>query len=209
MKISILTIVVFVAASTTTGVCAQNGDGGIAVYRDVDGSAVVSRNGGVSGAATRDGGERKFIFSTSLGMGVPLDGYSETPLTWQVSGLRRLSDRWAVGVGTGLSFYGKTLLPVFGDIRYQIGRQRRFTPYTELVAGYSFALSGGANGSMLLSTSVGVTYPLSTRLKLQLGVGCEMQGLERLRTSSDSYFIRSFTEKVNRNTLSVRLGVLF
>ena len=154
-------------------------------------------------------GENKFAVATTLGVGVSLGGIPKTPITWQVLGYYRLTDRWAVGTGTGLSFYEKMLIPVFGDVRYQIGRERRLTPYVELAAGYSFAPSGSANGGLFLNPSVGVQFPLKNRLKLQLAVGYELQKLERLRTSSDAYFNKAFAEKLNHNSLSIRFGVLF
>ncbi len=154
-------------------------------------------------------GENKFVFATAFGTGVSLGGIPNTPITWQVLGYYNLTDRWAVGAGTGLSFYEKMLIPVFGDVRYQIGRERLFTPYVELAAGYSFAPARAANGGLFLNPSVGVQFPLKNRLKLQLALGYELQKLERLRTSSDAYFNKAFAEKLNHNSLSIRLGVLF
>ena len=101
------------------------------------------------------------------------------------------------------------LIPVFCDVRYQIGRERLFTPYVELAAGYSFAPVSTANGGLFVNPSLGVQCRLKNRLKLQLAVGYELQKLERLRTSSDTYFNKAFAEKLSHNSLSIRFGVLF
>jgi hypothetical protein len=165
--------------------------------------------GTVGAAVAQSKGENKFTFATTLGTGISLGGISSTPVTWQAIGYYNLTGRWSVGAGTGLSFYEKMLIPVFGDVRYQIGRERLFTPYVELAAGYSLAPAGTANGGLFLNPSAGVQFPLKNRLKLQLAVGYELQKLERLKTSSDSYFDKAFTEKLIHNSLSTRLGVLF
>ncbi len=153
--------------------------------------------------------ESKFTFATTIGTGISPGGIPNTPVTWQVLGYYNLTDRWAVGAGTGLSFYEKMLIPAFGDVRYQIGRKRLFTPYVELAAGYSFAPVSTANGGIFLNPSVGVQFPLKNGLKLQLAVGWELQKLERLLTSSDAYFNKAFAEKLSHNSLSIRLGALF
>jgi hypothetical protein len=160
-------------------------------------------------AGAQDKGENKFTFATTLGTGISLAGIPNTPATWQVLGYYHPTDRWAVGAGTGLSFYEKMLIPVFGDVRYQIGRERRLTPYVELAAGYSFAPSRTANGGLFVNPSLGVQCRLKNRWKLQLAVGYELQKLERLKTSSDNYFDKAFAEKLTHNSLSIRLGVLF
>ena len=160
-------------------------------------------------ASAQSKDENKFTFATTIGTGVSLGGIPKTPIMWQVLGYYRLTDRWAVGAGTGLSFYEKMLIPVFGDVRYQIGRERLFTPYIELAAGYSFAPASTANGGVFINPSFGVQCRLKARLKLQLAVGYELQKLERLRTSSDAYFNKVFAERLSHNSLSIRLGVLF
>jgi len=54
-------------------------------------------------------------------------------------GYYNLTEKWSLGAGTGLSFYEKMLIPLYGDVRFQIGRERKFTSYLEFAAGYSFA----------------------------------------------------------------------
>ena len=76
--------------------------------------------------------KNKISFATTAGTGIAVSVPSYTPFTWQVSGYYRLTERWFVGAGTGLSFYEKLLIPLFADVKYQIGRPRTITPYAEL-----------------------------------------------------------------------------
>ncbi len=154
-------------------------------------------------------GENKISFATAIGTGLSIGKPSFTPFTWQVLGYYNLTDRWSVGAGTGLSFYEKMLIPVYGDVKFQIGRERKFTPYIEFAAGYSFASSGNANGGFFMNPSIGVQYPMKNKMKLQLAAGYELQKLERLKMQTDSYFHKEFTEKLSHNMISIKLGLSF
>lgn len=162
----------------------------------------------ISGAMAQGNDARKFSFATTVGTGIPLGG-GPAHFSWQALGYYNLTEHWALGAGTGLSFYEKALIPVFGDVRYRIGRERRFTPYAEAAAGYSFAPDSNANGGVFINPSVGVRYRLNERLGLQLAAGLEIQGLERLRTHSDNYFHKEFAEELSHNMISVRFGLSF
>ena len=151
----------------------------------------------------------KISFATTIGTGISMSTPSYSPFTWQSIGYYNLTERWFVGVGTGLSFYEKMLIPVYGDIKYQIGREHKFTPFAEFAAGYSFAPSSNANGGFFMNPSVGILYPLKNKMKLQFAIGYELQKLEQLKKQADSYFHKEFEEQLTHNSISVRLGVFF
>lgn len=151
----------------------------------------------------------KISYATTIGTGLSMSTPSSTPITWQVLGYYNLTKRCSVGVGTGLSFYEKMLIPLFGDIRFQIGRTRRFTPYAEFGMGYSFAPQSNANGGFFMNPSIGIQYPLKNKMSLQLAVGYELQELERLKTHTDDYFSKEFIEKLSHHSISIRLGLKF
>ncbi|MDR1115211.1 MAG: hypothetical protein LBL33_03510 [Tannerella sp.] len=163
----------------------------------------------VSSAKAQTGDESKISFATTVGTGLSMSEPSSTPFTWQVLGYYNLTGRWAAGVGTGLSFYEKMLIPVYGDIRFQIGRERKFTPYAELGAGYSFAVAGNTGGGFFLNPSIGIQYPLKNKMKLQLAVGYELQELERLKKHADNYFLKEFEERLNHHSISFKAGLRF
>lgn len=163
----------------------------------------------LTGAKAQSIPGEKISFATTIGTEIPMDTPSTIPFTWQALGYYNLTNRWAVGVGTGLSFYEKMLIPVYGDVKYRIGRERRFTPFIELAMGYSFAPSGDANGGYFLNPSFGVQYPLKNRMKLQFAIGYTGQEFERLKKQTDSYFHKEFAEKLRYNSISLRLGLCF
>lgn len=152
----------------------------------------------------------KISFATTVGTGLPMMSTpAYTPFTWQVLGYYNLTERWSVGAGTGLSFYEKMLIPVYGDVRFQIGKERKFTPYVECAAGYSFAPSGNANGGFFMNPSIGIQYPLKNKMKLQLAVGYELQELERLKQHTDNYFLKEFEEQLSHHSISFKIGLRF
>lgn len=156
--------------------------------------------------------KEKMSFTTTIGTGFPMMSTpSAIPFTWQVLGYYNLTDRWSVGAGTGLSFYEKMLIPVYGDVRFQIGRECKFTPYAEFAAGYSFASSRDANGGFFINPSIGIQYPLKNKnkMKLQLAIGYELQELQRLKKHTDNYFLKEFEEQLSHHSISVKLGLRF
>ncbi len=152
---------------------------------------------------------RTYSLGITVGTGLSLTSPSSTPFTWQVLGYYYLTERWSLGAGTGLSFYEKMLIPLYGDVRFQIGRTRRFTPYAELAMGYSFAPDKNVNGGFFMNPSFGFQYPLKNRIKLQLAIGYEVQSLECLKKQSDNYFHKEFAEKLSHHSLSFKLGIKF
>ncbi len=163
----------------------------------------------VSGAKAQHVFKEKISFATTAGTGLSMSEPSCTPFTWQVLGYYSLTERWSVGAGTGLSFYEKMLIPVYGDVRFQIGRERKLTPYIECAAGYSFAPSGNANGGFFMNHSIGIQYPLKNKIRLQLAVGYELQKLERQKTQTDDYFYKEFEEKMSHHIISLRFGLSY
>lgn len=150
-----------------------------------------------------------FSFATTLGTGFDMSEPSSTPFVWQVAGHYNVNNRFAVGVGTGLSFYEKLLIPLFVDAKFLIIKPKKFTPFVECGVGYSFAPDKHANGGFFLSPSVGVQYSLPHERKLFLVLGYEVQKLERLKTYEDGNLATEFSEKLNHNLISVKVGFIF
>lgn len=153
--------------------------------------------------------ESHFTYSTTFGIGIPLSPPSSTPYAWQVSGHYKLSKRIAAGIGTGLSFYEKTMIPIFADAKYLLTAPRKFVPYLQCSAGYAFAPAKDANGGFFFNPSVGIEYAVRGRIKLLLGIGYEIQKLEQLKKFKNDYYAAEFKEKLNHNSISIRLGFAF
>lgn len=151
----------------------------------------------------------RIAFATAVGTGVPVDKPASTPFTWQVLGYYSISARWVAGIGSGVSLYEEALIPLFADAKFALSEGRKFTPYLECSAGYSFAPDPYANGGIYLNPSVGVHYSLGEKQKLFLAFGYEWQKLERLKRQERPLFTVEFTEKLNHHTVAVKVGYIF
>lgn len=143
--------------------------------------------------------------SLSKSISVP----SCTPFEWHAGGLYNINSHLALGAGTGVSFYEKTLMPVYGDFKYVISRKHYLMPYIEYQIGYGFNFAGKSNGGLYMNPSFGVQHSLNRNLALTLSVGYEIQNLERLKTYENEYYESEFAEKLNHNSISFRIGLVF
>ncbi|MCK9159695.1 MAG: hypothetical protein WCR45_04875 [Bacteroidaceae bacterium] len=154
-------------------------------------------------------GDHRLSYSTTIGTGLPISTPSKTPFTWQISSYYNITPRLAIGAGTGLSIYEKTLLPLFADVKFKITKARKITPYINCEAGYSFALTKETNGGFLLSPTIGIEYAVSKKARLLFGVGYELQELQRLKHYQDKHFTSEFQEQLSHNSLMFKVGVIF
>lgn len=151
----------------------------------------------------------RFSVLTTVGTGIALTEPASTPFVWQVAGYCRIGSRLFAGVGTGLSFYEKTLLPLYADLRLNLTRPRRFTPYISCGAGYSFPLAADANGGGLFMPAAGVEYAVGKRWRLLLSVGCEWQRLERRKRTENRWLRTELAEELRHAALLFRIGAAF
>lgn len=161
----------------------------------------------VLGTKAQRGGH--FIFGTTIGTRIALSTPESTPFTWSLLGYYSIGRRFSAGIGTGLSFYEKTLIPLFVTAKFTLLPLRKFTPYLECGAGYSFAPDPNANGGFYLNPSVGLQYTLRENKKIFLTLGYELQKLERLKNYENSLFRAEFAEKLRHHSISIKVGFLF
>lgn len=150
-----------------------------------------------------------FFFITNLGVGLPMNHSSSSSFTWQVLSYYNITKKLSVGTGTGLLYYDKIFIPLYGNARFQTGNTGRFTPFAELITGYSFATAKNANGGFYMNPSFGIQYPLRNKAKLQLAIGYELQNTERLKKQADNYLVKEFVEKQSNQSISFKLGFIF
>lgn len=153
--------------------------------------------------------DRHFIFTTSAGTAIPLGKPASTPFTWQLAVHYPFGERFSAGAGTGLSFYEKTVVPLFAEARFDLLKPRKLTPYIAAGVGYGLALSDEANGGLYLHPAIGVRYTFRKNLQFFLSAGYELQELERRKTYENAFFSAEWIEKPAHNYLSVRAGVAF
>ncbi len=149
------------------------------------------------------------VFSTDMGVGMAANTPEYTPFTWRVMGHYSATKHLSVGVGTGLSFYEKALMPVFADAKLMIGKAHKLNPYVEYAVGYSFVLDRNANGGFYMNPAIGMRYSLSKGKALTFSVGYEQQKLERLKEYQNSLYVAQFAEKLDHASISFKVGFSF
>lgn len=152
---------------------------------------------------------QQLTFSTTIGTGIPMNSPGSVPFSWQVTGHYTIHERFSIGIGTGLSLYEKTIIPLFADAKFTLIKPRKFTPYVECAAGYGFAPGKSANGGIFLNPSVGIQHRVFGNKQLFLAIGYELQKLERLKKQEQSLFIAEFAEKLNHSSISMKIGFVF
>ncbi len=153
--------------------------------------------------------DRHFIFTATIGTAMPLGTPSVVPFTWQLAAHYPFGERFSAGAGTGLSFYEKTVIPLFAEARFDLLNPRKFTPYIITGIGYGFAPSRKANGGLYFHPAIGLRYAFRKNLQFLLSAGYELQKLERRKTYENAFFLAEWIEKPVHNSLSVRAGVVF
>lgn len=153
--------------------------------------------------------QRNYSFGVSVGTAIALNKPASTPFELHATGWYDILPRLSIGAGVGVSCYEKTLIPLYGSLRFLLTRQRRFTPLIACAAGYGFAPAHEANGGMYLCPELGVQYRLRGGMRLQFTAGYELQQLERLKHYAGSLFSAAYTEQLNHNSITLRIGVLF
>lgn len=155
--------------------------------------------------------ERKLIqYQVMVSTGIPMTTPSAVPFILDGTAFYCLSNRFAAGVGTGFSLYDKNvLIPLTGNLHFNLIKPAKFTPFLDCAIGYAFAPSGKVDGGFYLSPSVGVRMKILSGKKLLFAFGYRMQDLKRLREYSTIQFISSYQESLSFHSLSIQLGFVF
>lgn len=151
--------------------------------------------------------EKRISYTTNLGTGLSMSSPSYTPFTWQVMGHYHISQRWAIGVGTGLSVYEKILIPLYASAQFFITKPRKLIPYLECNVGGAFTPNEEASGGFYLSPSIGIQLKISQKLKMNIAIGCELQKLKQLKKSTNEYFATEFEEQLSHNSITLKIGL--
>ena len=92
---------------------------------------------------------KKISYTTNLGTGFPMSSPAHTPFTWEVMGHYHLNQRFAIGVGTGLSVYERVLIPLYANVQFFVTKPKKLTPYLACNAGGAFAPGKEAKGGQI------------------------------------------------------------
>lgn len=153
--------------------------------------------------------QEKYSVSAKVGSGISMSSPGITPFTIEAMAHYNLTKHWAVGVGSGFGQYDDvSVIPLYTSVKYVINPDAKFNMYVDCSTGYSFALGEYENGGFLCNPEFGIQHVLWGKT-FTAGVGYGFQKLERRKSNSDDYVSSEFVEKLNLNTLSLKLGVTF
>lgn len=149
-------------------------------------------------------------YQVTAGTGIPMSTPSTVLFNLQGEIQYSFSSRLMAGAGTGFSLYDKeVLIPLFADVRYNLIKPARFTPYLNCSVGYSFAPSGDVNGGFYLSPAIGVETSLFSKYTFLLALGYELQEQDRLKEYTTPSFVSSYQESLSHHSLSLKIGFVF
>ena len=119
----------------------------------------------------------------------------------------QINPYFSLGFGTGLRYYfdaDAVLIPAFANFRTNF-IDNKTSPYLSLGLGYSFDATNGFNGAgIFLNPTVGVSFMISDKSAVNVGLGYEMQ---KMKYYSGSYYYNVTT--VNSGALSIAIGISF
>lgn len=154
--------------------------------------------------------KQRYSLSGNGRYGYPYEHSIHSPVRFagrSVVCLRQLPDG---RTGTGFSLYDKeVLIPLFADVRFNIVKPARFTPFLNCGVGYSFAPSKEVNGGFYLFPAIGVETSLFSKYTVLLSLGYELQELDRLKEYTTPSFVSSYQESLSLHSLSLKVGIVF
>ena len=123
---------------------------------------------------------------------------------------------FAIGGGFGIDLYEDLLMPVFLDIRGNLGKGN-LTPYYALDLGYGFPLGKWLNndefsnatnvkGGKFIYPAVGLKFATRNSLAFQMDVGYNFQQNER---DLNWWWGNGASEKIWYKSLAIRMGIAF
>jgi len=153
--------------------------------------------------------ESRFNYAITAGSGLPLTVPAATSFELQAVGLYNVNQRFAAGVGVGLSSYESVLFPVFADTRFFLACPRKFTPFVECALGYAFTTSHNTFGGLYFHPSLGMQYAVNKHIALLMHIGYEQQALRRRKVYESDYFVSEFEESLSHGSVMFQFGVCF
>lgn len=163
--------------------------------------------GSVATFAQRDLGYRGFV-DIGGGVGVTpgsrftlglstVHGYQAAPFLFVGAGIAANDIGWKNSWRYGDTSNDGIILPVFGDIRVDVGAGK-FSPFVEMRGGYDFICGNG----LYLNPSIGVHYAKSDNFGFNLSVGYEHQG------TKDEFYWHD-KKKKSLGCISMKIGIDF
>lgn len=116
-------------------------------------------------------------FTSNVGLSGTAVQYAHSMVGFTTIEGIQLNRHTILGIGTGISFYnGGSLVPLFGDIRFNYYNYKKYTAYFYGDGGFLFKISNKIEYSKLfLNPGIGLQYDLSRSLAGTFGLGLFVQ----------------------------------
>lgn len=158
------------------------------------------------GSLSNSGLQSSYKGIVELGYQIGAGYYGMDRLKLNIINGYQINPYFSLGFGTGLRYYfdaEAALIPVFADFRANF-MNNKISPYLSLGVGYSFdATNDFAGVGFLLNPTVGVSFKVSDKSAMNVGLGYEMQKIDYY--GGYSYYSRS----ENSGAISINVGISF
>lgn len=159
---------------------------------------------------TGNGHQTGYRAIVELGYEIGTGNFGMDRLKFNVINGYQFNPYFSLGFGTGLRYYPDAelaLMPIFADFRANF-MDNKVSPYLSLGVGYSFDATNSFEGvGLLLNPILGVSFMISEKSAMNVGIGYEMQRMQFRTSSGWNNRIQTFTE--NTSAISFNVGLSF
>lgn len=160
------------------------------------------------GSLSNSGLQSGYKGIVELGYQIGTGDYGMDRLKLNIINGYQINPYFSLGFGTGLRYYfdaEAALIPVFADFRANF-MNNKISPYLSLGVGYSFDATNDFEGvGFLLNPTVGVSFKVSDKSAMNVGLGYEMQKIDFYYYYYDGYYSSS----ENSGAISINVGISF
>ncbi|MDY4789135.1 MAG: hypothetical protein SO179_01015 [Bacteroidales bacterium] len=160
------------------------------------------------GSLSNSGLQSGYKGIVELGYQIGTGDYGMDRLKLNIINGYQINPYFSLGFGTGLRYYfdaEAALIPVFADFRANF-MNNKISPYLSLGVGYSFDATNDFEGvGFLLNPTVGVSFKVSDKSAMNVGLGYEMQKMDFYYYYYDGYYSSS----ENSGAISINVGISF
>lgn len=161
------------------------------------------------GSLSNSGLQSGYKGIVELGYQIGTGDYGMDRLKLNIINGYQINPYFSLGFGTGLRYYfdaEAALIPVFADFRANF-MNNKISPYLSLGVGYSFDATNDFEGvGFLLNPTVGVSFKVSDKSAMNVGLGYEMQKMDFYYY--DGYY-GYYSSSENSGAISINVGISF
>lgn len=160
------------------------------------------------GSLSNSGLQSGYKGIVELGYQIGTGDYGMDRLKLNIINGYQINPYFSLGFGTGLRYYfdaEAALIPLFADFRANF-IDNKISPYLSLGVGYSFNATNDFEGvGFLLNPTVGVSFKVSDKSAMNVGLGYEMQKMDFYYVGYYDYYSSS----ENSGAISINVGISF